>query len=186
MLEQSLWRSAVELHADLDRLAYPHCFIGGVSLQRWGQPRMTEDLDLTVIVPFGQERQVAQRLLERYTSRHPSPLQFVLEARILLLEDSAGHQIDLSIGGLPFEQRMIDHATDWKVPGDGEIRTCSAEHLVVLKAFAARDQDWIDIQNVLHRQGERLDRTEILEQLAPLVELKEEPEILSRLQSLLK
>src|SRR5512141_2545178 len=31
------------------------CFIGGLALQRWGEPRLTQDVDLTVISGFGRE-----------------------------------------------------------------------------------------------------------------------------------
>lgn len=58
------------------------------------------------------------------------------------------------------------------------------EHLVIMKAFASRDRDWIDIQGVLIRQHGRLDWHYIQAQLTPLVELKEEPEILQRLETL--
>jgi hypothetical protein len=72
------------------------------------------------------------------------------------------------------------------VPRHGEIRTCSAEDLVVLKSFASRPQDWIDVEKVIIRQGPRLDRALIIEELKPLAELKEEPEILSRLDQLFR
>ena len=69
-------------------------------------------------------------------------------------------------------------------PDYGNIRTCSAVDLIVLKAFAARDQDWIDIRGILVRQRNGIDRDLIFEELTPLAELKEEPEILSRLNDL--
>ena len=42
----------------------------------------------------------------------------------------------------------------------------------------------IDIRGTLVRQRNRIDRDLILEELTPLAELKEEPEILSRLNDL--
>jgi hypothetical protein len=62
-----------------------------------------------------------------------------------------------------------------------DLVTCGAEDLVVLKAFANRDKDWLDVSGVILRQGKRLDASRIWTELTPLVELKEEPEILSRL-----
>jgi hypothetical protein len=55
---------------------------------------------------------------------------------------------------------------------------------VVLKAFAGRSKDWMDIENVLVRQGDRLDWDYILKELKPLVELKEAPEVLIHLERL--
>lgn len=31
------------------------CFIGGLALQRWGEPRETIDVDLTLLAGFGDE-----------------------------------------------------------------------------------------------------------------------------------
>ena len=85
---------------------------------------------------------------------------------------------------MPFEERMLERASYWNVLGKNQIRTCSAEDLVILKAFASRPQDWIDIKNVAIRQAARLNRSLILEELTPLVELKEAPEILVQLEQL--
>jgi hypothetical protein len=62
------------------------------------------------------------------------------------------------------------------------LRTCSAECLIVLKAFAARPKDWLDIEGVIIRQTGRIDWTYIRRQLLPLVELKEAPEIMDELE----
>jgi hypothetical protein len=59
---------------------------------------------------------------------------------------------------------------------------CSAEDLIVLKAFADRDQDWLDIKGILFRQEGLSNWDYILSELTPLVNLKETPDILTRLQ----
>jgi hypothetical protein len=53
----------------------------------------------------------------------------------------------------------------------------------VLKAFADRDKDWLDIKTVIIRQH-RFDWNYVNAQLAPLAEVKDAPEILTRLASL--
>jgi len=60
----------------------------------------------------------------------------------------------------------------------------SAEDIVIMKAFAARPKDWIDVEGIVIRQGCVLDWAYVLRQLEPLADLKEEPEILSRLADL--
>jgi hypothetical protein len=54
--------------------------------------------------------------------------------------------------------------------------------LIVLKAFASRPKDWIDIEGVIIRQTGKLDWTYIRLHLAPLAELKEAPEIMEELE----
>ena len=61
------------------------------------------------------------------------------------------------------------------------LRTCSAEDLVVMKLFASRPLDIRDAEGVALRHGKELDWRYVEEQLAPLVELKEEPEIMQTL-----
>ena len=59
-----------------------------------------------------------------------------------------------------------------------------ARFLIVLKSFADRPKDWVDIEGIIIRQAEHLDWPYVREQLAPLAELKESPEILRRLNQL--
>ena len=65
------------------------------------------------------------------------------------------------------------------------ITMCSAEDLVVHKAFAGRAQDWLDIESIVARQGAKLDSDLVIEEARPILELKESPEDLRRLQTLL-
>ena len=66
-----------------------------------------------------------------------------------------------------------------------KLRICSPEDLIVLKSFAGRALDWVDVASVIVRQGsDSLDWGYIISNLTPLVALKEEAEILDRLASL--
>lgn len=158
------------------------CVIGGVALQRWGEPRFTADADLSVLVEPGNERKVAERLLQKLESRIEDALEFALRNRVLLVRSDRGVGIDIVLAGLPFEARVIERASDWVVGEGRSLRTCSAEDLLVMKAFAARDKDWADVTSILERQGARLDLRLVREELRPLVEAKEEPDILAQLE----
>ena len=52
--------------------------------------------------------------------------------------------------------------------------TCSAEDLIVLKAFAGRDRDWADIEGILMRRAGQLDEPLVFQELTPLLQLKGE------------
>lgn len=90
----------------------------------------------------------------------------------------------MSLGGFPFEEEMVQRSSKAEFTAETSLRTCSADDLVVTKAFANRGQDWLDISNVATRQGTKLDWPAIYHRLTPLVELKEEPEILTRLRKI--
>ena len=167
----------------LHSLGKPFCIIGGVALQRWGEPRMTVDVDATVLTGFGNETEAVESLLTVFLPRIADITAFARQSRVALLQTQDGIGVDVSLGAFPFEERAIQRSSDWEIAAYGTIRTCGAEDLVVLKSFAARPQDWIDVEGIIIRQGNRLNQELIFEELTPLADLKEEPEILTRLQS---
>ncbi len=100
----------------------------------------------------------------------------------MLLRSSSGVGIDIALGALPFEESAVTRASLFAFPGDVFLRTCSAEDLIIMKAFAARGRDWVDIEGVIIRQAGKLKWDYINEQLGPLAELKDAPEILNELE----
>ena len=62
---------------------------------------------------------------------------------------------------------------------------CSAEDLVVFKAHAGRDRDWLDVEGIIVRQGDALDVDTVWRELIPLLELKGDTEAEVRLRGLL-
>ena len=95
-----------------------------------------------------------------------------------------GTGIDISLGALPFEQSAVNRATSYSFPPGIDLRTCSAEDLMAFKLFASRPLDIRDAEGVALRHGKELDWQYVEDQLRPLAEAKEEPEILSQLARL--
>ncbi len=179
-----LFREAQALQQFLEERGWAYCFIGGVALQHWGEPRVTRDLDLTVFTGFGGEVPVVDGLLARYPGRRPDAREFALRHRVLLISTPAGIAVDLALGALPFEREMIARATEVEFePGIG-LRICSAEDLFVLKAFADRLQDRADVEGIAQRCGRRLDWDAIIVRLVPLAETKGDPGILKAVRAL--
>jgi len=76
----------------------------------------------------------------------------------------------------------VNRSSLFRYPPGVELRTCSAEDLVVMKAFAGREKDWVDVSGILARQGSKLDWPYIRRELTPLVALKGTPENLDELE----
>lgn len=167
------------------RMGWQFCFIGGLPVQHWGEPRLTRDVDVTILTGFGAEQHVVSAILKSYMARRPDAEEFAIRHRVLLVQGSSGIGLDISLGALPFEEHMISRAANVEfVPGI-ELRLCSPEDLIVLKSFANRAQDWQDVASVIVRQGsDSLDWDYIVSNLEPLVALKEEPEIIEKLATL--
>ena len=49
-----LVRLAKEIQDFFEKRAWQFCYIGGLALQIWGEPRLTRDLDLSLFTGFGQ------------------------------------------------------------------------------------------------------------------------------------
>ncbi len=172
--------AAQEVQSFCHKLKWTFCFIGGVAVQRWGEPRLTQDVDLTLLTGFGHEESFTDLLLKAFTPRRADARNFALTHRVLLLETKTGVGVDVALGAFPFEERSIRRASEWPWSDNQCILTCSAEDLIVHKVFAGRDIDWSDVERVLTRQHGKLDLKLVREELTPLLELKGE------LQSLLK
>jgi hypothetical protein len=168
----------------LDARHWRSCVIGGLAVQRWGEPRLTRDVDITLLTGIGQEEPYVDEILQHFASRVPEGREFALRNRVMLLASQDGIGIDLALGGLPFESHVMDRASEFEFYPGVVLRTCSAEDLIVMKAFAGRDLDWADVMSIIARQGPMLKWPSIWSELRPLSELKEEPEILDRLESL--
>ena len=177
-----LFLAAAQLQTFCEAHQWRFCFIGGVAVLRWGEPRETVDVDLTLVTGFAGEREFISTLIAAFAPRIPDAVAFAEANRVLLLRAASGVGLDIALAGLPFEEQMVERSSRFTYPLDTPLRTCSAEDLIVLKAFADRPKDWMDIEGIIVRQSASLDWDYVRTQLAPLAELKDSPELLEKLE----
>ena len=180
-----LFEAGLEFQDFIKEKNWPFCFIGGLAVIRWGEVRMTQDIDLCLLSGFGNEEFYINELLAKFKSRIQDAFNFALTNRVLLLSASNGVAVDIALSGLPFEKRMVEQATPFPFSRECSLLTCSAEDLIVLKAFSGRAKDWMDVEGILIRQGRNLDIDYIIEQLTPFCEVKQTPEIMDKLKDLI-
>lgn len=96
---------AAEIDGICRELGLRYCVIGGLAVLRWGEPRLTPDVDLTVVTGFGAEEPVVDALLGRVQGRVDDARRFALRHRVLLARASNGTPLDIALGALPFEER---------------------------------------------------------------------------------
>ena len=176
-----LYVTAREVQRLCESQGWNFCIIGGVAVQRWGEPRLTRDVDLTLITGFGDEEKFIPIWLRHYQFRPPGSMEMALKHRVLLLVNRRGTPVDVALGGVDFEQRTIQRSSLWKIP-EGTLRTCSAEDLLVHKCFAGREQDWVDMDGILARQKGKLDLALVRRELKPLLALQDQADKLDRLE----
>ena len=182
-----LLQAALEVQSFCDARGWRSCVIGGLAVLRWGEPRVTRDVDLTLMTGFGNEAEHVDALLKEFAPRIESARQLAREARMLILNSSGGIGIDISLGALPFEELAVQRSSLFSFAPGIAIRTCSAEDLIVMKLFASRPIDLRDAETIVIRSGPTLDWKYMEEQLTPLAEIKDPSmlAILSRLKTLL-
>ena len=143
------------------------------------------DVDLSLLTGFGEKERFLDEFLCEYSGRLPDTKNFALQNRALLLWDSNGAGIDIALGALPFEEMVIVLSVDIQADSKVIVRICSAEDLIVMKAFADREIDWHDIRGIIVRQGvKKINWQLIQKELQPLCEAKENLEIMDRLDAM--
>ncbi|MGC1272300.1 MAG: nucleotidyl transferase AbiEii/AbiGii toxin family protein [Planctomycetaceae bacterium] len=152
-----LYRAALEVQAFCERHEWRFCIIGGIALARWGRPRATEDVDLTLLTGLGDELRFAETFLQQFRPRIDDAASFSQVSRVLLITASNGIDVDVGFGALAFEERAIERASWCRYADDVDLFTASAEDVFTMKAFAGRPQDWLDIEGIAIRQGRKLD-----------------------------
>ena len=68
----TIFKTALELQSFCEKQGWRSCFIGGIAAQAWSQPRVTLDVDLTLLTGFGDEASFIDTLLTHYSPRNPN------------------------------------------------------------------------------------------------------------------
>lgn len=181
-----VFEAALEVDRFCRERGWPFFIIGGIAVQRWGEPRGTQDVDLTILTGFGDEERFVDDLLARFAPRGDDARTFALRRRVVLARSSNQTPIDAALGALPYEKRAIARASEYEIASGRSLLTCSAEDLVVLKVFAGRVLDWHDVKGVATRQADRIDQDLIFRELQPLLALKGTPEAMGQLREIFR
>ena len=87
----------------------------------------------------------------------------------------------LSVPG--YEMNVFERAVQYKI-NKLKIWLCSPEDLIIHKAIANRDKDWVDIEGILIEQIKKIDNNYIEKWLSQFADALEKPEILNRFLSI--
>ncbi len=109
---ENLLQSIVALQRRLSEAGIPSIVIGGVAVALWGNPRVTRDVDLKVLL----ERDDADRLLTLlspdYTSLLPDPRQALKKQAMVFVQDAMGTRLDLLLADTPYDVIAIPRGRD--------------------------------------------------------------------------
>ncbi len=173
-MEENLELALRKAVAFLETRGYSYAIIGGIALAYWGLPRLTQDVDIKVLVPN----------LEYDLMRSTIQAAFPESARVLtnsliVAVKIAGVTVDFLLAIPGYEETMIGRSI--QVDFDGSpVWVCTAEDLIIQKVVANREKDWLDVEAVLIEQQGKLDQTYIREWLAQFAAALEDAELLSK------
>ncbi|MCA9970039.1 MAG: nucleotidyltransferase [Anaerolineales bacterium] len=182
---EPLWAPLSAVQALIERLDNQGVIIGGVAASLLGQPRLTADADVLLLLSLEE----VPHLLELAQTvglqpRIPDVTDFARRSRVVLLRhEASGINVDISLGLLPFEAEAVERSQEYEV-GDLRIRLPTPEDLIVLKAVAHRPKDMLDIEAVIAAQA-RLDTRRIAFWVQQFADLLEMPELWNDVKRLL-
>lgn len=86
-------KAALELQTWMLSEDHKFCVTGSLAVIRWGEYHGTQDVDVSVLIQFGDEREFAETLLSRFDSRVTDAARFAEEIRTTLTTISAEDRI---------------------------------------------------------------------------------------------
>lgn len=177
--------AAQAVQAVLDAAGLPFCFIGGFAAQRHAEPRVTRDVDVSILTGLGNETRVIDTMLAAFVPRRDDARTFAERYRVLLVKTQDDIGIDATLTALPFEAQIIERSSLFEFAPGVHLRTCDAEDFLVMKIFAGRPIDWRDVEMTLRRhRGQKLDLVAVRERVAPLLAAKDDSESLQEFERL--
>jgi hypothetical protein len=136
----------------------PFMLIGGQAVLLHGEPRLTQDIDITLgVTPQRLDDAVAACEAAGLTPLPTDIAAFVRDTFVLPATDAqTGIRVDLIFSTTPYEAQAIGRAVLVEV-GGSQVPFATAEDLILHKLFAGRPRDLEDAAGVSRRKGRTLD-----------------------------
>lgn len=146
------------LTRELDRRDTPFMLIGGQAVLLHGDPRLTQDIDVTLGLGPGDWIEMMEACAAIGLDPLPEePQAFVARTFVLpALDDATGIRVDLIFSTTPYEAQAISRAVRVEIAG-ARVPFVTAEDLIIHKLFAGRPRDVDDAASVVRRKGPDLD-----------------------------
>ena len=185
-LPQSLLRVIASLTEWFKDQHVSYAIIGGAAIGFLAQPRATQDIDAVTWLDLSETaRFVKSGAHFGFFPRISDPIEFAFKSRVLLLQHNQTKiDVDISLGALPFEQEMIERATEFTMP-ELTVQIATPEDLIITKAVAHRKRDLLDIDNLVSVYP-NLDLARIRHWVGQFAAVLESPELVRDLENLLE
>jgi len=137
----------------LTRADVPYMVMGGQAVAVYGEPRFTQDIDITVALAPDEAGPLREVLAVRFLALPEDVDTFIRETWVLPLEHRETRvRVDIVFSVTPFERDAIAGANTIDVEGV-PVRYIPPAHLVVQKIIAGRARDQEDAASVMRVQS---------------------------------
>lgn len=182
--------SAAEVLAALapviDRRGVRWYVFGAQAVMVYGQPRLSDDVDVTVeVAPVDLRALVDDAVAAGFAEELPDDDEFLALTRVVTLRHRATNiPVDMVLAGPGLEELFLDRAAPCDL-GGVTVPVIAPEHLVVTKILAGRDKDLADAGGVVARQGDTLDGEEVRSLLRDLESALGQSDLVAAFEALL-
>lgn len=137
------------LGRELDAADLPYMVIGGQAVLLYGEPRLTDDIDITLGATLDRLPDVLKLTTSMGLEPLVDPDEFTRQTMVLPCRDTATDlRVDLIFSFSPYERQALERARPIKM-GDTQVRFASLEDVIVHKVIAGRPRDLEDVKGML-------------------------------------
>lgn len=180
---ETLFQSIRVIQTRLHEAGILSIVIGGIAVGAWGEPRLTRDVDLKVMLNRDEADRLLSIVSEDYSSLLPDPLEALHRQAMLFIQDQSGTRLDLLLADTPYDVMAIERGQDVEIQPGLHIRLCSPEDLIIYKLISLRSRDHQDAQSVIQRQGTNIDDGYIIQWLRRFEEALDDSTLVAEYQS---
>lgn len=162
---QNLFESTFKIQDQLNQAGIDSAVIGALAVALWGKPRLTQDVDLKVLLSRDQSERLIKLLGKNHRFLTATPEETLKKMGFIFLKSTAGIRIDLLLADTPFDTQAIQRAKSVTISPDLKLKVVTPEDLIIYKLISTRAKDHEDVRGVLLRQKKLLEKGYILKWL---------------------
>ena len=159
---ENLFQSIRLLQKRLHDAGISSIVIGGVAVAAWGEPLVTRDVDLKILLSREDADHLLDILSNDYQSLISNPHETLHKQALIFVQDMLGTRLDLLLADTPYDVTAIQRGRNLEVQPGVVINLCSPEDLIIYKLISTRSRDHEDAKSVVRRQGKSLDDSYII------------------------
>ncbi len=158
---------AVRLASALDERGTEYAIGGAIALGFWGRPRGTIDVDLNLFLPKDKPSEIIWELQEIGCDVSATSASQSLREHGFCSVQFASWPVDVFASSSSFYDKAKSRRRRLYL-GNDQVSVLDAESLAVFKMMFFREQDLLDIEQILKVQGAKFDRAWVREQVAEI------------------